>query len=64
MNTAFLKSVFSVEQFAKDYKRFLSKPLIMLETFQNEFLKDNNKKIHSMSDAVKACINTKSYKSL
>jgi len=25
MNTAFLKSVFSVEAFAKDYKRFLSK---------------------------------------
>lgn len=24
MNTAFLKGVFSVEQFAKDYKRFLS----------------------------------------
>jgi len=24
MNTAFLKKVFSVEQFARDYKRFLS----------------------------------------
>jgi hypothetical protein len=35
MNTAFLKSVFSVEAFAKDYKRFLSKIVIMLETFQN-----------------------------
>lgn len=35
MNTAFLKSVFSVEQFAKDYKRFLSKFFPNLETFQN-----------------------------
>lgn len=57
MNTAFLKGVFSVEQFAKDYKRFL-------KTFQNEFLKDNKKKINSMTDAVKACISTKNYKSL
>jgi hypothetical protein len=29
MNTAFLKSVFSVEQFAKDYKRFLSKTFVI-----------------------------------
>jgi hypothetical protein len=64
MNTAFLKSVFSVEQFAKDYKRFLSKFLVNEETFQNEFIKDNKKKINSMSDAVKICLNTKNYKSL
>lgn len=36
----------------------------MIETFQNEFLKDNKKKINSMSDAVKVCINTKNYKPL
>lgn len=35
MNTAFLKSVFSVQAFARDYKRFLSKDSINLETFQN-----------------------------
>lgn len=64
MNTAFLKSVFSVEQFAKDYKKFLSNFSLIPETFQNEFIKDNKKKINSMSDAVKACINTKNYKPL
>ena len=36
MNTAFLKSVFSVEQFAKDYRKFLSNLFHKsVETFQN-----------------------------
>lgn len=57
MNTSFLKKVFSVYRFYRDYKKFL-------KTFQNEFLKDNKKKIATMNEAVKQCINTKNFKSL
>ncbi len=35
-----------------------------VETFQNEFLKDNKKKVATMNEAVKQCLNTKNYKSL
>ncbi len=64
MNSAFLKKVFSVRQFARDYKKFLSKNDLTQETFQKEFLKDNTKKINSMGECLKQCLNTKNYKSL
>lgn len=35
MNTSFLKKVFGVYRFYKDYKKFLSITYINLETFQN-----------------------------
>ncbi len=35
MNTSFLKKVFGVYRFYKDYKKFLSKTYFILETFQN-----------------------------
>lgn len=35
MNTSFLKKVFSVYRFYKDYRKFLSTLLFILETFQN-----------------------------
>lgn len=64
MNTSFLKKVFSVYRFYRDYKKFLSMFAAIVETFQNEFLKDNKKKIATMNEAVKQCINTKNFKSL
>jgi hypothetical protein len=64
MNTSFLKKVFSVYRFYRDYKKFLSMLSTIVETFQNEFLKDNKKKIATMNEAVKQCINTKNFKSL
>ena len=34
MNANFLKKVFSIYRFYRDYKKFLSKELCYLETFQ------------------------------
>lgn len=64
MNSNFLKKVFSIYRFYRDYKKFLSMPSPILETFQNEFLKDNRKKVGTMSDAVKQCLAARNFKSL
>ena len=57
MNANFLKKVFSIYRFYRDYKKFL-------KTFQNEFLRDNRKKAGTMTDAVKQCLSAKNFKSL
>jgi len=64
MNANFLKKVFSIYKFYRDYKKFLSILICILETFQTEFLKDNQKKVGTMNEAVKQCINSKNFKSL
>ena len=64
MNANFLKKVFSIYKFYRDYKKFLSKFIFIPETFQTEFLKDNLKKVATMNEAVKQCINSKNFKSL
>ena len=45
MNTAFLKSVFSVEQFANDYKKFLSTFYLIQKLFKMNLSKTIKRKL-------------------
>lgn len=62
MNTAFLKSVFSVEQFARDYRKFLSNFCVMRFRNISEWIFERQQKENKFYDL--GCETMHKYKKL